>query len=62
MLKANLPYEKIAWLFTMQGIGQTLRDRYEAEEVPPELRWLVEQIGDETGVPSGAASRAKRDN
>ena len=60
MLDANLPYEKIAWLYTTQSIGQDLRNLFEApQELPVELRRLVEQI-ERSAAPSDGDSQAPR--
>jgi hypothetical protein len=45
MLKANTHYDATAWFFTMDRIGRELRELYEiSEEMPRELRHVVEQI------------------
>jgi len=62
MLKANTHYDATAWFFTMDRIGRELRELYEiSEEMPRELRHVVEQIergrrqasaDDNVGVPT----------
>jgi hypothetical protein len=60
MLKTNTHYDATAWFFTMDRIGRELRELYEtSEEMPRELRHVVEQIerwrqasaDDNSGVP-----------
>ena len=46
-LKEHAYYEALTWWFTMQGIGQDLRARYEIpKDLPPKLLVLVRKLDD----------------
>ena len=45
VLKEHAYYEALTWWFTMQGIGQDLRARYEVpKDLPPKLLTLVRKL------------------
>ena len=47
VLKEQAYYEALTWWFTMQGIGQDLRERYEVpKDLPPKLFALVRKLDD----------------
>jgi hypothetical protein len=47
VLKEHAYYEALTWWFTMQGIGQDLRARYEVpKDLPPKLLVLIRKLDD----------------
>jgi hypothetical protein len=66
MFRKRPQYDGSSWSFTMQRIGEALRDRYDSpEELPRVLRALVDRIDEKSEASFDAksvTSRTKSDN
>jgi hypothetical protein len=62
VLKEDAFYEALAWWFTIQRIGQGLRERYEVpKDLPPKLLGLVRKLDDNDWLVAGVSWRNDAD-
>jgi hypothetical protein len=61
MFKKHPQYDGSSWSFTMQRIGEALRDRYDSpEELPRELLALIDRIDEQSEALVDAKSATAR--